>query len=133
MEIVTHSKVTCKYKCIVRIIASYPWLYEDFRSPDIPHIYRIRFTLEDSTARIHAYLYGEDGAEFFEGYPPIDILTSKMNKLLGLENSSVSECGDVSATRSPPWVQVCIKSYYLDKNDPWGSRHYRICNTKMVG
>ncbi|KAF3774849.1 Protection of telomeres protein 1a [Nymphaea thermarum] len=133
MEILTHSKMTCKYKCIVRIIASYPWLAEDFRSPNFPHVYRIRFTLEDSTARIHAYLYGEDGVEFFEGCPPAHLLTAKMNKLLGLEDKSISEGGDVAATRNPPWVQVCIKSYYLDKNDPWGSRHYRICNTKIVG
>lgn len=52
-------QVTAKFKCVARVVASFPWRAEDFRSPS--GIYRIRFTLEDPTARIHAYVYGEDG------------------------------------------------------------------------
>ncbi|XP_058092744.1 protection of telomeres protein 1a-like isoform X3 [Magnolia sinica] len=60
MEVLTFTKVTQKFKCVVRFVAIYPWQPEDFRSPETG-LYRIRFTLEDPTARIHAYLYGEDG------------------------------------------------------------------------
>lgn len=53
------SQVTAKFKCVARVVAAHPWQAEDFRSP--LGTYRIRLTLEDPTARIHALLYGEDG------------------------------------------------------------------------
>lgn len=56
-------QVTYKYKCVVRIVAIYPCRAEDFRSPN--GIYRVRVTLEDPTARIHAYIYKEDGVKCF--------------------------------------------------------------------
>ena len=36
------------------------------------------------------------------------------------------------ALRSPPWVQVCILAYYTSEQDKWGSRKYRIFDTKLV-
>jgi hypothetical protein len=59
-------------------------------------------------------------------------LKRKLNKLLGV---AISDDGKEikDAPRNPPWVQCCLKSYYLDKNDKWGSRHYRIFDTKLVG
>ncbi|KAK7830784.1 protection of telomeres protein 1a, partial [Quercus suber] len=59
MDILTCSKVTTKFKCVARVVAARPWQAEDFLSP--LGTYRIRLTLEDPTARIHALLYGEDG------------------------------------------------------------------------
>ncbi|RVX17732.1 Protection of telomeres protein 1b [Vitis vinifera] len=59
MDVVTHSEVTAKFKCVVRIAAIVPWRAEDFCSP--PGTYRTRLTLEDPTARIHAFVYAEDG------------------------------------------------------------------------
>lgn len=44
---------------MVRVIGAFPWKAEDFRSPT--GTYRIRLTLEDPTARIHAFVYAEDG------------------------------------------------------------------------
>ncbi|XP_010274733.1 PREDICTED: protection of telomeres protein 1b-like [Nelumbo nucifera] len=130
MEVLTYSQVTAKFKCIVRIVATYPWQIEDFRSP--LGIYRMRLTLEDPTARIHAYVYAEDGEKFFEGHPLVDVLKQKRNKLLGIsERDDGTE--DEKAPRNPPWVQCCIKSYYIDKSDAWGSRRYRIFATRMVG
>lgn len=52
-------QVTAKFKCVVRFVAAFPWRVEDFRSPH--GTYRIRFTLEDPTARVHAFVYAEDG------------------------------------------------------------------------
>ncbi|CAO2833317.1 unnamed protein product [Amaranthus hypochondriacus] len=129
MDILTYSQVTAKFKCIVRVVAALPWAIEDFRSPD--GTYRIRLTLEDPTARIHAFLYADDGEVFFEGHPPNDALVRKWNTLLGVVEV---DSGDVieNAPRNPPWILCCIKSYYVDKRDVWGSRKYRIFNTKLV-
>ncbi|CAO2833320.1 unnamed protein product [Amaranthus hypochondriacus] len=128
MEVLTYSQVTSKFKCIVRVVAALPWTVEDFRSPH--GTYRIRLTLEDPTARIHAFLYADDGEVFFGGYSSNDdALVRKWNTLLGVvEVDSVIE----NAPRNPPWILCCIKSYYVDKSDAWGSRKYRIFNTKLV-
>ncbi|KAK1326621.1 Protection of telomeres protein 1b [Acorus calamus] len=125
MESLTHPVVTHKCKSIVRVIAAYPWRGEDLRSPVGGH-YRIRLTLEDPTARIHAYIYGEDGVDFFGGRPASDVLSNKMNKLLGITKDKYS------TFRDPPWVWCCLKSYYLDKNDAWGSRRYRVFATRLI-
>ncbi|KAG8651620.1 protection of telomeres protein 1a isoform X2 [Manihot esculenta] len=129
MDVLTCSQVTAKFKCIVRVVAALPWRVEDFCS----HLgtYMIRLTIEDPTARIHAFLFDEDGDKFFGGRSSIDALTRKRNKLLGVAvNDDGKEIED--AARKPPWVQCCIKSYYLDKNNTWGTRHYRIFGTKLV-
>ncbi|XP_021769760.1 protection of telomeres protein 1b-like isoform X3 [Chenopodium quinoa] len=129
MDVMTYPQVTGKYKCIVRVVAALPWTIQDFRSPD--GTYRIRLTLEDPTGRIHAYLFAEDGEVFFEGNPPMDALIRKWNTLLGV--AEVDSGGVIeNAPRNPPWVLCCIKSYYVDKNDVWGSRKYRIFDTKLV-
>ncbi|GMY23977.1 protection of telomeres protein 1b-like isoform X1 [Fagus crenata] len=129
MDVLTYSEVTAKFKCVARVVAALPCQAEDFRSP--LGTYRIRLTLEDPTARIHVHLYGEDGEKFFGGYPSVDALTWKLNKLLGV---TVSDNGKQinNAQRNPLWVQFCLKSYYLSKNEVWGSRHYRIFGTKVV-
>ncbi|KAJ4973200.1 hypothetical protein NE237_006374 [Protea cynaroides] len=114
-----------KFKCVVRVLATYPWRVQDFR--DLEGVYGIRSTLEDPTARIHAFLYAED-EKFIGGYPPMDVLKRNQNKLLGLP-----ECGDgkIMAPQNPPWIECCIKSYYLEKRDRWGSRRFRIFDTRV--
>ncbi|XP_054791190.1 protection of telomeres protein 1a-like [Prosopis cineraria] len=129
MDVLTYSEVTAKFKCIVRVVAAMPWSAEHFCSDG--GVYRMRLTLEDPTARIHAFVYAEDGETLFDGYPSNAILTQKMNSLLGVilcDDSIVPKC----AFRNPPWVQVCLKSYYTSKHDIWGSRQYRIFDTKIV-
>ncbi|KAL2342336.1 hypothetical protein Fmac_003621 [Flemingia macrophylla] len=139
MSVLTHSQVTAKFKCLVRVVAAMPCEAKDFCSP--AGIYRMRLTLEDSTARIHAIVFAEDGVRtdfnlsetLFDGYPGIDQLTWKMNRLLG-----VAECGDASAgvkdmPRNPPWVSMLVSSYYVSKTDVWGTRSFRIVDTKVVG
>ncbi|EEF31902.1 conserved hypothetical protein [Ricinus communis] len=124
MDVLTCSKVTAKFKCIVRVVAAFPWQAEDFS-----HLgtYGIRLTIEDPTARIHAFLFAEDGEKFFDGYPSTNALTEKRNTLLGVQKEIEG------APRNPPWVQCCLKSYYLNRNNTWGSRHFRIFGTKHVG
>lgn len=129
MDVLTYSEVTAKFKCVARVVASFPWRAEDFRSPS--GIYRIRFTLEDPTARIHAYVCGEDGERLFDGYPSVDDLRKKRDKLLGLAGSNNQQESE-NAPRNPPWVQICLKSYYLDKQKPWETRNYRIFGTQIV-
>ncbi|XP_068665564.1 protection of telomeres protein 1b-like isoform X2 [Aristolochia californica] len=126
MDVLTDKEVTFKYKCVVRVVTTHPWQVEDFRSP-VTGKYRIRFTLEDPTARIRAGLFDDDGEKFFGGYPANDVLRSKMNKLNGISDDHEL------ASRNPPWVQVCILSFYQDKNDKWGSRKYRIFDTTLIG
>ncbi|KAL9248331.1 hypothetical protein vseg_021665 [Gypsophila vaccaria] len=121
MDILTYTQVTAKFKCIVRVVSALPSKVEDFKSP--AGVYRVRVTLEDPTARIHAYLYAEDAEMFFKEYPPAHILTRKWNTLLGITDASA---------RNPPWFVCCIKSYYLNRTDVWGSRKFRIFNTTLV-
>ncbi|XP_022137389.1 protection of telomeres protein 1a-like isoform X2 [Momordica charantia] len=126
MDVLTYPKVTAKFKCVVRVVAVYPLQAKDFCSPE--GTYRVRLSLEDSTARIHALLYAEDGCKFFDGHPSVDALTRKRNKLLGVSASGENE----ASIRNPPWVQCCLKSYYLNKQDLWGSRRYRLFGTRLV-
>uniref|UniRef100_A0A166HUI8 Telomeric single stranded DNA binding POT1/Cdc13 domain-containing protein n=1 Tax=Daucus carota subsp. sativus TaxID=79200 RepID=A0A166HUI8_DAUCS len=128
MDVLTYPEVTAKFKCVVQVIDVYPWRVEDFHSP--LGTCRIRLTLEDPTARIHAYVYAEDGVHFFGGSQPIDVLKRKRNMLLGICSCDSNE--SKNALRDTPWVQCCIKSYYLDKHNTWGSRRYRIFGTRLV-
>ncbi|XP_019165263.1 PREDICTED: protection of telomeres protein 1a-like isoform X6 [Ipomoea nil] len=133
MNVLTYPEVTYKYRCVVRVVATVPWRVSDFRSPS--KVYKIRLTLEDPTARIRAFLYKDDAEEFFARFPsPDDVLTREWNALLGIPNTDdCSEVGDASSSRHPPWIDCCLKSYYIDKNDVWGSRYYQIFSTTLVG
>ncbi|GER32953.1 protection of telomeres 1 protein [Striga asiatica] len=130
MDVLTHPEVTYKFRCVVRVVAIFPWRAEDFTSHN--GVYRVRLTLEDPTARIHAFLYAEDGRKFFGDVDSGDKITRKRNMLLGNADD-----GDATAmknvSRNPPWIQCCLKSYYLDKSNIWGSRNYRIFGTTIVG
>ncbi|GKB79506.1 cullin 3 [Tanacetum coccineum] len=53
---------TTKFSCVVWVVATLPDRPENFRSSSCG-TYRIRLTLEDPTARIHAYLNAEDATE----------------------------------------------------------------------
>jgi len=53
-------KVTAIFKCVVRVVAATPYQAELLCSPTTGR-YNMRLTLEDSTARIHAYVSDEDG------------------------------------------------------------------------
>ncbi|PSS09912.1 Protection of telomeres protein like [Actinidia chinensis var. chinensis] len=59
MNVLTYPEVTAKFRCVVRVVAALPWGADEFRSQ--LGTYRIRLTLEDPTARIHAFVYAEDG------------------------------------------------------------------------
>ncbi|KAI3688537.1 hypothetical protein L2E82_46177 [Cichorium intybus] len=122
------SQVMYKFRCVVRVVATFPAQPSDFRGPCSN--YMLRLTLEDPTARIHAYLYDEYGEKFFGGYPSNDKMIKLHNTLLGVEetNGITNE-----KPRNPPWVDCCLQSYYVDKNDVWGSRTYGIFYTKLVG
>ncbi|CAI8611750.1 unnamed protein product [Vicia faba] len=128
MDVLTHSEVTAKFKCVVRVVAATPYQAEKFCTP--AGKYRMRLTLEDPTARIHAFVVDEDGETLFDGYPGSLYVKRKLNRLLG-----VTECDSIVVNdrpRNPPWVSVCIKSYYVIKTDVWGSRNFRIFDTKIV-
>uniref|UniRef100_A0A7C8ZFP5 POT1A/B-like OB fold domain-containing protein n=1 Tax=Opuntia streptacantha TaxID=393608 RepID=A0A7C8ZFP5_OPUST len=129
MDIITYPQVTAKFKCIARVVAAIPWKVEDFCS--LRGTYRVRITLEDPTARLHAYVYDDDGEVFFDGYPPAEELTRKWDALLGLAHGESD--GEIrGAPRNPPWVLICVKSYYISKSDIWGSRKFRIFRTKLL-
>ncbi|MED6201503.1 hypothetical protein PIB30_095650 [Stylosanthes scabra] len=59
MDALTHEQVTAKFKCVVRVVSALPCQPEMVRTSS--GIYRMRLTLEDATARIHAYVFAEDG------------------------------------------------------------------------
>ncbi|OIW10135.1 hypothetical protein TanjilG_21972 [Lupinus angustifolius] len=130
MDVLTHLEVTAKFKCVARVVAVLPCEPEKLCSP--LGTYRMRLTLEDPTTRIHAFVLAENGETLFDGYPDIDNLTRKLNRLLGISDCDDS-IGAKDAPRNPPWVPFCLKSYYIDKSDIWGCRYFRIFDTKIVG
>ncbi|KAJ7546575.1 hypothetical protein O6H91_08G045300 [Diphasiastrum complanatum] len=106
------------------------------------YTYRIQLTVEDPTARIQAYLCAEDATRFFNGHPPadlhnngivVDALERKAYKLLGLPFNNKAENSSSLRKHSPPWIKCCLKSYYLDKENPWSSRRFRIFGTTLPG
>ncbi|KAG0504801.1 hypothetical protein M758_N017100 [Ceratodon purpureus] len=145
-EVLTYPEVTYKFRCMVRVMATWPSDVLDFCEPTdgsaaqpIDHpdqgdfVFVVRLTLEDPTARLHAFLYGEDAVEFFSGCPAANlrrqgdtvvVLKRKVDRLLG-----VSEHGPPN----PPWVTCCLKSYYLDKARPRETRRYRVFGTRFPG
>nr|GEV15710.1 nucleic acid-binding, OB-fold-like protein [Tanacetum cinerariifolium] len=125
MDILSSREATGKFRCVVRVVATLPDRPEYFRSSSCG-TYRIRLTLEDPTARIHAYLYAEDAEMFFGGYPSVEKLIKMHNTLLGVDEA------DDKKPRNPPWVQCCIKSFCTDDNDIWGSRSYGIFDTTLT-
>nr|ACJ49160.1 protection of telomeres 1 protein [Helianthus argophyllus] len=129
MDVLTYPEVIAKFRCVVRVVATLPGHPRDFKAPC--GTYRIRLTLEDPTARIHAYIYAEDGVKFFWGYPSIDAMIKKHNALLGVEETDDADSDE--KPRNPPWVECCLCSYNIDETDVWGSIRYRIFDTTLVG
>ncbi|KAB2000191.1 hypothetical protein ERO13_D12G193100v2 [Gossypium hirsutum] len=122
MDVLTCKKETNNFRCVVRFVAVIPWRVEDFRAPC--GAYRVRFTLEDPTARIHAYAHAENGEEFFN-CSSSDALKRKVIKLLGVPVSRDGEA-IMGGARNPPWVQCYLKS------NPIKQRHW-IFETKLLG
>jgi hypothetical protein len=60
MESLTHEQVTHKFKTLVRVVAAYPCRASELRLL-LTGSYCLRLTLEDPTARIHAYVHKDDG------------------------------------------------------------------------
>lgn len=129
MESLTHDEVVHKLKTLVRVVGAYPCRPSEVRLLSTGN-YCMRLTLEDPTARIHAYVHKDDMVKFFGGFLTAEAIVKKMNKLLGNPEPEDSEEG-APLPRNPPWIWCCMKSYYLDKNDPWGSRRYRIFATEI--
>ncbi|KAG8475884.1 hypothetical protein CXB51_032657 [Gossypium anomalum] len=122
MDVLTCKKETNNFRCVVRFVAVIPWRVEDFRAPC--GAYRVRFTLEDPTARIHAYAHAENGEEFFN-CSSTDALKRKVIKLLGVPVSRDGEA-IMGGARNPPWVQCYLKS------NPIKQRHW-IFETRLLG
>ncbi|PPD74484.1 hypothetical protein GOBAR_DD28590 [Gossypium barbadense] len=102
MDVLTCQKVRKKFRCVIRFVAVIPWRVEDFRSPD--GVYRVKFTLEDPTARIHVYSYAEDGEKFFNGLSTGG-LKRKLKELLGVPKSDDDGQEEIEGgARNPPWV-----------------------------
>ncbi|XP_022637995.1 protection of telomeres protein 1b isoform X1 [Vigna radiata var. radiata] len=130
MSVLTHSEVTAIFKCIVRVVAAIPCKAENLCLST--EKYKMRLTLKDSTARIHANVIEEDVVTLFDGYPDDEKWNRKLNRLLGVSDSNGSIGGEKDTTRNPPWVCVCLKSYYLSEDDIWGTRNFRVFDTKIL-
>ncbi|KAH1074712.1 hypothetical protein J1N35_027040 [Gossypium stocksii] len=122
MDVLTCKKETNNFRCVVRFVAVIPWRVEDFRAPC--GAYRVRFTLEDPTGRIHAYAHAENGEGFFN-CSSTDALKRKVIKLLGVPVSRDGEA-ITGGARNPPWVQCYLKS------NPIKQRHW-VFETKLLG
>ncbi|XP_014505433.1 protection of telomeres protein 1b isoform X2 [Vigna radiata var. radiata] len=128
MSVLTHSEVVAIFKCIVRVVAIIPFAKICSSTGN----YSMRLTLEDSTARIHANVMEEDVVTLFDGYPDVLKLIKNLNRLLGVSEGNCRIGGEKDTTRNPPWVCVCLKSYYLSEDDIWGTRNFRVFDTKIL-
>lgn len=122
-------KVTAKFRCVVRVISILPVGAEQFRDPK--GMLRIRLTRDDPMARIHAFVYAKDGEMFFGTNCSIEVMGKIQNKLLGVVTNDDGEEIE-EASRNPPWIDCCIKSYHLEENDKWGTRNYCIFGTRVI-
>ncbi|XP_008661613.1 protection of telomeres protein 1b isoform X1 [Zea mays] len=119
--------VTHKLRTLVRVVAAHP-CEASLLSTGNCHL---RLTLEDPTARIHAYVHKNDLVGFFGGgFLTAEVIVKKMNMVLGIPEPQGS-VEVAPSTRNPPWIWCCLMSYYMDKNDPWVSRKYRIYSTAI--
>jgi len=63
-------------------------------------------TLEDS-ARIHVYVFAEDGKTLFYGNLGIEKLRRKLNSLLEIESDGDNDRVK-DARKNPSWICVCL-------------------------
>uniref|UniRef100_A0ACD5VY79 Uncharacterized protein n=1 Tax=Avena sativa TaxID=4498 RepID=A0ACD5VY79_AVESA len=129
MESLTYERVTHKLKTLVRVVSAFPWQGSDLHSLLSSNKHCLRLTLEDPTARIHAYVCKDGLVRFFGGSLTAAALTRKMNRLLGVPEQAAEK--DTPVARNPPWIWCCLKSYRLEKEDPWGSRRYQVFGTEV--
>ncbi|KAI9160226.1 hypothetical protein LWI28_006333 [Acer negundo] len=95
---------------------------QSFWSSDASSEYDIKLTLEDSTARIHAFLDYEEWVRFFEACP-VDERNTKVKMLLGAPEQQNLD-SDEEFTRNPPWIKCCIRLKNFE---------FYICCTRLLG
>ncbi|KAL5805405.1 hypothetical protein ACOSQ4_028138 [Xanthoceras sorbifolium] len=121
IDVLRYAEVDPKFFCVVRVVAMHPFQAQDFCSFDVSSEYRTRLTLEDSTARIHALLAGEEWMRFFEACP-VDQRNTKVKMLLGVPEQQNLD-NDDEFTRNPPWIKCCIQ---------WKNGLFYVCSTWLV-
>ncbi|KAH7525534.1 hypothetical protein JRO89_XSUnG0079400 [Xanthoceras sorbifolium] len=121
IDVLRYAEVDPKFFCVVRVVAMHTFQAQDFCSFDVSSEYRIRLTLEDSTARIHALLAGEEWMRFFEACP-VDQRNTKVKMLLGVPEQQNLD-NDDEFTRNPPWIKCCIQ---------WKNGLFYVCSTWLV-
>uniref|UniRef100_A0A0E0DF43 Kinesin motor domain-containing protein n=1 Tax=Oryza meridionalis TaxID=40149 RepID=A0A0E0DF43_9ORYZ len=94
--------------------------------PNASDIADVEYERTGYTTLMESLTHGE--AKFFGGFLTAEAVIRKLNKLLGIPEDTEE---GAPSNRNPPWIWCCLKSYRLDKNDPWGSRRYRIFGTEI--
>lgn len=121
MDVLRYAEVDVKFFCVVRVVAIHPFEAQDICSPDGSTEHSVRLTIEDSIARIHAFLGGEEWVRFFEACP-VDERITKVKLLLGVpEEQSLVDYQDFS--RNPPWIKCCLRSK---------DGLFYVCSTRLV-
>ncbi|TXG71377.1 hypothetical protein EZV62_006312 [Acer yangbiense] len=113
LDVLRNAEGDRKFCCVVRVVAILPFQGQSFWSSDASSEYDIKLTLEDSTARIHAFLDYEEWVRFFEACP---VDERKVKMLLGVPEQQNLD-SDEEFTRNPPWIKCCIRlknfEYYV--------------------
>ncbi|KDP28013.1 hypothetical protein JCGZ_19093 [Jatropha curcas] len=126
MDVICHKEDNAIFFCVVRVVAIHHFQCKDFCSLDEIGKHEMRLTLEDSTARIHAFLLEEEQVNFFNGFHS-DVLADKIKRLLGVpEHQNLLDEGKF--TRHPPLVKCVLDSI----KDNTGNIIYYICCTKLT-
>ncbi|KAK3220871.1 hypothetical protein Dsin_014841 [Dipteronia sinensis] len=107
LDVLRNAEGDRKFCCVVRVVAILPFQGQSFWSSDASSEYDIKLTLEDSTARIHAFLDYEEWVKFFEACP-VDERNTKVKMLLGVPEQQNLD-SDEEFTRNPPWIKCCIR------------------------
>ncbi|KAK1574797.1 hypothetical protein Q3G72_000031 [Acer saccharum] len=107
LDVIRNAEGDRKFCCVVRVVAILPFQGQSFWSSDESSEYDIKLTLEDSTARIHAFLDYEEWVRFFEACP-VDERNTKVKMLLGVPEQQNLD-SDEEFTRNPPLIKCCLR------------------------
>jgi hypothetical protein len=106
-EVLAHPQVTHKFRCMVRVMATWPSDVLDFCGLGAvgTFVYAVCLTLEDPTARLRALLYGEDAVYLI--LTSLKIVIEEMMPPLSLSVGWDSDCPPVLTAKIATCVVLC--------------------------
>ena len=109
---------------------------------DLKDVYLFSLVLEDNTGLLHVKLFDEDASTFLpelscsanvflQNEKSQQIVVEQLQSLIGNQENSLQ--GRMTSQSLRPWIECCVKSYYIPKEDKPGQHHvlYRMFDTTL--